>query len=96
MGSNDPLWPIHQRSPRFAKLLDIQERVACLRPEADEAAELVESIAASLKLQYPEGCTEALLYGSLFVLALRRLDAGIWTDNRDAAEALQAYIEKGK
>ena len=96
MGSNDPLAPMQRRAPRFAKQVDIQERIACLRPEADEAAELVESIGAALRLGYGEAALEALMYGSMFVLALRRLDTGIYVDTKDAADALQAYIEKGK
>lgn len=64
-----------RKPPRSARLAEIQERIQSLRPQADEAHDVLDSLGAALRLNYDD-CTEALLYLSLAQQALERLDLG--------------------
>lgn len=91
MDRNDPLHPIHERSPRHARQLDIEQRILSFCPDASEAGRFLAAVAESLTRQYGEQATEALLYASLLEKALERLDCCIPVDASEEVDEIGAF-----
>lgn len=66
---------------------EIEKAIVDFRPDALEAVEIIEAVAAGLKTRHPD-CTEVLLRMSLLRKDLERLDSGWQTE---AGETLAAY-----
>lgn len=88
-------WKTESIGDRHRKIVEIETRITALRPDALEFADLLDCLAGSLKLRYDD-CTEALLYATLFKLALERLDNGYQTEGREALEALEAQVHRSE
>lgn len=91
--NDDPMHAVMVRAPRFASQLDLEERIVTFNPDANEAAELICALAASLKTRY-DNPTEVLLHLTLAKNALARLDNGLEIDAREELEALEEQARR--
>lgn len=89
---NEATKAAYSRPSRFKALT---EAVSDLRPDALEALDLVDAIAAGLKLRY-ENPTEVLLLMSLLKEALDRLDVNCQVDADDILNAYERMTDRRK
>jgi hypothetical protein len=76
---------------RNQRKLDLEQVLTEFTPNAGEASDLLDAIAAGLKKRYEQDdCTEALLHLSMARNALDRLDIGYQVDAREELEALES------
>jgi hypothetical protein len=78
---------------RAAKKLELEQAITALRPDAIEASELIDALAAGLKLRY-ENPSECLLRMSLLQGDLERLDQGQEIDASDILASYERQVER--
>lgn len=88
-------WKTQSIGDRHRSLVEIETRIAALRPDAQESADIIVALAQSLKLRYDD-CTEVCLYSTLLKLALERLDTGYQTEAREELAVLEAQVNRSE
>ncbi len=73
-----PIEPPHT-GERLKVFATINKAIDMHRPDAGEAMDLIDAIAAGLQKRYGEAALEAALYASHLYKALERLDSGVQT-----------------
>lgn len=102
MGSDDVkriFQPIHDATiagfctARHEQKKALENALVAYRPDALDASDLIDAIAAGLKLRYQD-CTEVLLRMTLLKGDLERLDANVQIDAEDILAAYERATER--